>query len=167
VDRLVEAGAPEVLTAADLFRAGHDSAFVAESVDDHEALVLFTSGTTGLPKAIGITQGRLSTRVRGVTTPFRADVAPTVNMMCVPFFHVGGALGMLGNLYSGNTMVVLDRFDAAEWLRLVAEHRVNSMFLVPTMLQRILDHPDFARTDLTSLTAIAFCTSAVGAAAAP
>ena len=69
--------------------------------------------------------------------------------MCVPFFHVGGSLGMLGSLYSGNTSVVQERFDAAEWLRLVQEHRVRTAFLVPTMLQRILDHPDFADTDLT------------------
>jgi acyl-CoA synthetase (AMP-forming)/AMP-acid ligase II len=83
-------------------------------------------------------------------------------MMCVPFFHVGGSLGVLGSLYSGNTSVVQDRFDAAEWLRLVQKHRISTAFLVPTMLQRILDHPDFARTDLTSLIAIAY-----GAAAAP
>ena len=83
-------------------------------------------------------------------------------MMCVPFFHVGGSLGMLGSLYSGNTSVVQKRFDAGEWLRLVSEHRVTATFLVPTMLQRILDHPDFATTDLTSLVAIAY-----GAAAAP
>jgi long-chain acyl-CoA synthetase len=47
-------------------------------------------------------------------------------------------------------------------LRLVQKHRVRTAFLVPTMLQRILDHPDFAKTDLTSLIAIAY-----GAAAAP
>jgi len=83
-------------------------------------------------------------------------------MMCVPFVHVGGSLGMLGSLYSGNTSVVQHRFGAGEWLRLVQEHRVSTAFLVPTMLQRILDHPDFADTDLTSLVAIAY-----GAAAAP
>jgi acyl-CoA synthetase (AMP-forming)/AMP-acid ligase II len=85
-----------------------------------------------------------------------------VAMMCVPFFHVGGSLGMLASLYSGNTSVVQDRFDAAQWLRLVQEHRVRTAFLVPTMLQRILDHRDFANADLTSLIAIAY-----GAAAAP
>lgn len=82
--------------------------------------------------------------------------------MCVPFFHVGGALGVLGSLYSGNTTVVQDRFDAGEWLRLVQAHQVSSAFVVPTMLQRILDHPDFARTDLSCLVAIAY-----GAAVAP
>jgi acyl-CoA synthetase (AMP-forming)/AMP-acid ligase II len=83
-------------------------------------------------------------------------------MMTVPFFHVGGAIGTLSSLYSGNTYVVQNRFDAGEWLRLVQEHRVTSTFLVPTMLARILDHPDFGNTDLSSLASIAY-----GAAAAP
>jgi acyl-CoA synthetase (AMP-forming)/AMP-acid ligase II len=161
--RLLEAGAAKALTAADLL--GSDPAAappVADDVDDRDGLVLFTSGTTGLPKAIAITNRQLSERVRGVTTPFRADVPPTVSMMSVPFFHVGGAIGVLGNLYAGNTYVVQDRFDAGEWLRLVQQHRVTTTFMVPTMLQRILDHPDFANADLSSLVAVAY-----GAAAAP
>ncbi|MGH3636289.1 class I adenylate-forming enzyme family protein [Mycobacterium sp.] len=161
--RLRAAGAGKALTATDLLSRGRISAPpVAEQVDDRDGLVLFTSGTTGLPKAIGISHRQLSTRITGFTTPFRADATPTVSMMCVPFFHVGSALGMLGSLYAGNTSVVQDRFAAGEWLRLVQSHRVSSAFLVPTMLQRILDHPDFGDTDLTSLDAIAY-----GAAAAP
>ncbi|MGO9032355.1 class I adenylate-forming enzyme family protein [Mycobacterium sp.] len=162
-DRLREAGASKTLTAAHLLSDSPiPAAKTVEEIDDRDALVLFTSGTTGLPKAVGITSGQLSTRIRGMGQPFRADSAPTVSMMCVPFFHVGGSLGMLGTLYSGNTSVVQERFDAAEWLRLVQEHRVRTAFLVPTMLQRILDHRDFAGTDLTSLIAIAY-----GAATAP
>jgi acyl-CoA synthetase (AMP-forming)/AMP-acid ligase II len=162
-DRLRAAGATRVLTPADLLSADQLSPVSREEeVADRDALVLFTSGTTGLPKAVGITNRQLSLRIRGIGSRFRADTAPTVGMMCVPFFHVGGSLGVLGSLYSGNTSVVQDRFDAKEWLRLVQEHQVRTAFLVPTMLHRILDHPDFARTDLSSLVAIAY-----GAAAAP
>ena len=161
--RLHAAGATRALTPADLLSGRQLSAVSpVEEMADRDALVLFTSGTTGLPKAVGITSGQLSARIRGIGAPFRADAAPTVGMMCVPFFHVGGSLGMLGSLYSGNTSVVQERFDAGEWLRLVQEHRVRTAFLVPTMLQRILDHPDFTNTDLSSLVAIAY-----GAAAAP
>jgi acyl-CoA synthetase (AMP-forming)/AMP-acid ligase II len=165
VDRLGEAGAPTVLTDADL--VGQPSSAspaddTLEDVADRDALILFTSGTTGLPKAVAITSRQLTRRIRGMSAPFRADAKPAVGMMCVPFFHVGGALGTLGSLYSGNTSVVQKRFDAGEWLRLVSEHRVTTTFMVPTMLQRILDHPDFPNTDLTSLVAIAY-----GAAAAP
>jgi len=163
VGRLREAGAPTVLTESD-FARGPSSASpdISDTPHDADALILFTSGTTGLPKAVSITNGQLTMRIRGMSAPFRADAKPSVGMMCVPFFHVGGSLGMLGSLYSGNTSVVQKRFDAGEWLRLVSEHRVTAAFLVPTMLQRILDHPDFATTDLSSLVAIAY-----GAAAAP
>ena len=161
--RLRAAGATKTVTPADVLRDRQLSPVSpVEEAPDRDALVLFTSGTTGLPKAVGITGGQLSARIRGIAAPFRADAAPTVGMMCVPFFHVGGSLGMLSSLYSGNTTVVQDRFDATEWLRLVQEHQVRTAFLVPTMLQRILDHRDFAGTDLTSLIAIAY-----GAAAAP
>jgi acyl-CoA synthetase (AMP-forming)/AMP-acid ligase II len=161
--RLRAAGATKTVTPADVLSDRQLSPVSpVEEAADRDALVLFTSGTTGLPKAVGITGGQLSARIRGIAAPFRADAAPTVGMMCVPFFHVGGSLGMLSSLYSGNTTVVQDRFDATEWLRLVQEHQVRTAFLVPTMLQRILDHRDFAGTDLTSLIAIAY-----GAAAAP
>ncbi len=162
-DRLRGAGLSEVLTAAEMFTEGAPAAAPpADDVADRTALILFTSGTTGLPKPVGITNRQLSARITGVAAAFQADVPPKVSMMSVPFFHVGGAIGMLGNLYSGNTYVVQDRFDAGEWLRLVREHEVTSTFLVPTMLQRILEHRDFADADLTSLGAIAY-----GAAAAP
>jgi long-chain acyl-CoA synthetase len=163
VDRLREAGAPTVLTESDLTRGPSPaSPEISDTPQDADALILFTSGTTGLPKAVSITSGQLNMRIRGMSAPFRPDAKPSVGMMCVPFFHVGGSLGMLGTLYSGNTSVVQKRFDPGEWLRLVSEHRVTAAFLVPTMLQRILDHPDFATTDLSSLVAIAY-----GAAAAP
>src|SRR5258708_29115395 len=74
----------------------------------------------------------------------------------------GSRLSLLGSLYSGNTTVVQTRFDAGEWLALVERHRAVTTFLVPTILQRIPDHPNFATTDLSSLVAIAY-----GAAAAP
>jgi acyl-CoA synthetase (AMP-forming)/AMP-acid ligase II len=165
VDRLREAGAPTVITDVDLVgppSSASPTDYTVDDVDDRDALILFTSGTTGLPKAVGITGRQLTRRIRGISAPFRADAKPSVGMMCVPFFHVGGALGILGSLYSGNTSVVQKRFDAGEWLRLVSQHRVTTTFMVPTMLQRILDHPDFASTDLTSLVSVAY-----GAAAAP
>jgi acyl-CoA synthetase (AMP-forming)/AMP-acid ligase II len=125
-------------------------------------LVLFTSGTTGLPKPVGVTHDATVARMAAYRAPFDPDRAPNVSLMCVPSFHVGGMLGLLLNLYSGDTTVIQPRFDAGAWLALVAEHRVTSAFVVPTMLGRILDHPDLAITDLSSLRAVAY-----GAAAAP
>ena len=130
--------------------------------DEDDGLILFTSGTTGLPKAIPISHGVISRRFMGYAPPFTPERKANVGMMSVPFFHVGGSLGQLTGLYGANTSVVQERFDAGEWLQLVARHRVVSTFLVPTMLQRILDHPNFADADLSSLAVVAY-----GAAAAP
>src|ERR1700761_5646270 len=160
VDRVREAGTAAVLTLDDFSDGGDSPSLPGEP--GAEALILFTSGTTGLPKPVGVSDRQLIRRIKGMAAPFRADAKPAVGLMCVPFFHVGGALGTLGSLYSGNTSVVQQRFDAGEWLRLVSQHRVTTTFIVPTMLQRVLDHPDFAGADLTSLIAIAY-----GAAAAP
>lgn len=151
-----------VLGSDDLVTGGREHTDTVEN-DELDALVLFTSGTTGLPKAIPISQGTLSLRMLSMmTAPFDPEAPPIVGMMCVPIFHVGGSLGLLGALQSGRTTVIQSRFDAGEWLRLVSKHRISSAFLVPTMLQRILDHPSFESTDLSGLLAIYY-----GAAAAP
>ncbi len=151
------------LTAHELIGKGApERSDPAEHEGGRAAMVLFTSGTTGLPKTVEIGSRQLAARLCRTSQPFSPDTPPTAVMMCVPYFHVGGSLGLLASLFSGNTLVVQPRFDAGEWLRLVSQHRVTGMFLVPTMLHRILEHPDFADTDLSSLSAITY-----GAAAAP
>jgi acyl-CoA synthetase (AMP-forming)/AMP-acid ligase II len=129
---------------------------------DAPAVVLFTSGTTGVPKAVPISHRAALERIRAYRPPFDATRPVNVTLMGAPSFHVGGMLGLLVSLYGGDTTVVLPRFDAGRWLALVAEHRVVSAFVVPTMLARILDHPDLATTDTSSLRLLSY-----GAAAAP
>jgi long-chain acyl-CoA synthetase len=124
--------------------------------DDDEALVLFTSGTTGLPKAVPMSHAVLTGRIRSWCGPFDASAPVAVRIMCVPMFHVGGLLGLLMSLCSGHTTVIQRRFDAGVWLALVEGHRVSAAFVVPTMLGRILDHPDFDRFDLGSLRALSY-----------
>jgi long-chain acyl-CoA synthetase len=122
------------------------------TADADIGLVLFTSGTTGLPKPIPVPWPTLTARLR----PYVEPPATGVRMLCVPIHHVGGLLGSMVCLLGGHTTVVQPRFEPGEWLRLVERHRVQLTFVVPTMLARIVDHPDIATTDLSSLQTVTY-----------
>jgi long-chain acyl-CoA synthetase len=139
---------------------GTEPASVGRGADT--ALVLFTSGTTGLPKPIPISHGVVADRLAFYAKPIDPEVPQVVDMMSAPIFHIAGTLGLFVSLHQGKQMVLLPKFDPSRWLSLVERHRVTQTFVVPTMLRRILDHPDFAGTDLSSLRSLSY-----GAAAAP
>jgi len=152
----------EPLDTAAIAAGAADPTSAALPGDDDVALVLLTSGTTGTPKPIPMSHGLLAGRIRSFAVPPDPSAAPAISLVCVPFHHVAGLVGVLVGLAGGNTSVLQPRFDAGRWLELVREHRVSRAFLVPAMLRRILDHPAFSSADLSSLQMITY-----GAAGAP
>ena len=162
-DKLREALGGPVLTRSDMADADAEGPPRHTPIeDDSTGLVLFSSGSTGLPKPVYIRHRNVGDRLTNYGTAAALEVDPRVDMISVPLFHIGGTLGLLITLYSGRATVILPRFDAGAWLRAVEEFRVNQTFVVPTMLRRILDHPDFAVRDITSLRSLSY-----GAAPAP
>jgi acyl-CoA synthetase (AMP-forming)/AMP-acid ligase II len=150
-----EAGLDPVLGTTTLLTGpGLDPAERTEPSPTDDAVVLFTSGTTGTPKVVPLTHGALAPRVASFSPS--VDPVAAVSIMCVPLVHVGGMLGVLVALARGSTSVVQTRFDAGEWLALVERHAVTTAFVVPTMLYRILEHPDFPTTDLSSLVSVTY-----------
>jgi acyl-CoA synthetase (AMP-forming)/AMP-acid ligase II len=155
-DMLALALGGPVLTRADIVQA-NDGGVPEPAIDDDDTgLILFSSGSTGLPKPVYISHRTVSDRLSYYGTAVNPDVDPPVDMMTVPLFHIGGTLGLLITLYSARSIVILARFDAAVWMRTVEARRVSQTFVVPTMLQRILDHPDFAERDLSSLKSLSY-----------
>jgi long-chain acyl-CoA synthetase len=124
--------------------------------DDDVAVILFTGGTTGTPKPVPLSHATLERRVRSFAPSVDPSVAAAVSIICVPFHHVAGLIGVLVGLAGGNTTVVQRRFGAREWLKLVEDHRVQRAFLVPTMLHRILEYPAREGADLSSLRMITY-----------
>jgi len=111
-----------------------------------------SGGSTGRPKLIVGTQPSVWEAVSGFATVLSI---PTdgVHLVTGPLYHNGPFTTSLLALLSGNHLVVMPRFDAAECLDLIGRHRVDWMYAVPTMMHRIWRLPEAERTrcDLSSL----------------
>ncbi|MEX2081425.1 MAG: AMP-binding protein, partial [Dehalococcoidia bacterium] len=77
-------------------------------------------------------------------------------LAAVPFFHVAGATTMMLAVWSGRTLVILPQFSPEDWLAAVHDEGVTHTFVVPTMLKRIMDVPDFDSYDLSALQSITY-----------
>ncbi|MGH9062143.1 MAG: AMP-binding protein, partial [Acidimicrobiales bacterium] len=128
-----------------------EPAIDADVTLDHDAVILYTSGTTGRPKGAVLTHGNLTFNTMNQLA--HADVLGQDTALCVsPLFHATG-LGQvsLPTLFKGGCVVVLPRFDAGVVLATIARLGIASFSAVPTMLQLLCDHGDFGGTDLRSL----------------
>lgn len=130
-----------------------------EHTEDRPALVLFTSGSSGRPKAVVLphrsliaNQHNVLLRAGRLPDDLPTNGAQSVGLAAVPLFHIGGVSSVVTNVITGGRLVFLSgRFDPGEVLRLIAREGVTSWGAVPTMVRRVLDHPDFERVDLSSL----------------
>jgi len=115
------------------------------------AQILYTSGTTGFPK--GAIQSHRSIVNNGMgfaqCWEMRRDDHGCTAM---PFFHAGASvLGVLAALYAGSTLHPLIAFDPLKTLQIISTERCTTFGGVPTMLLAMMQHPDFAKHDLSSL----------------
>ncbi|MDY6142668.1 MAG: class I adenylate-forming enzyme family protein [Arcanobacterium sp.] len=133
--------------------AAHD-AFALNRQEYYEGLgvIMFTSGSTGGMKAVPLTHEQLWWGSRNFREGFEYSTWD-VELVTVPLTHIGGFNGTTVDLFShGGMVVVVREFDAGEVLSQIEQHHVAMMFGVPTVYAAMLAHPDFPRTDISSLT---------------
>ncbi len=126
------------------------------------AVIVFTSGTTGWPKAVVLSHYGVILVAHGflqlihrLPHQLPADHRGEIVLETAPLCHVGGVHLILREALIGGTIVfAAGRFDPAEVLRLIQRERVERWFAVPTMAARVVDHPDLARTDVSSLRSV-------------
>jgi acyl-CoA synthetase (AMP-forming)/AMP-acid ligase II len=115
------------------------------------AQILYTSGTTGRPKAAVLTHRALTNNAR-LAAAAMGWTAGDVMVNPMPYFHIAGCgLMTLGLVQALSTHVVMPRFDPGLMLELTEKHRGTVIGGVPTMLNALLAHPSRAGRDLSSL----------------
>lgn len=135
---------------------------------DDDATIFYTSGTTGRPRGALGTHRNLATNIfssayiaaramvrRGEVPP--PVPQPKVGLLVIPLFHVTAcSASLMGAMASGTTLVLMRKWDAAEALALIERERVQVTGGVPTIAWQLLDHPDRARYDLSSLEVVQY-----------
>jgi len=123
---------------------------LADVDEDDIAVLLYTSGTTSLPKGVMLTHGALTGYVMGANDAADGD-DHGVSLLAAPLYHVAGLTSLLNAVWTGRRTHLLPQFEPAAWVRAVEAERVTHAFLVPTMLAHLLDAPELAGADLSSL----------------
>ncbi len=142
---------PSVKSWAEMTPAG---AFAPVEVTPQDlALLQYTGGTTGRPKGAMLGHDQLSVNAQQVAAinPF-GNPTGEVFMGALPFFHVFANTALLNHaMVTGASIAMVPRFETKQVLETIQRYRCTGFPGVPTMFQAILDHPDLAKTDLSSL----------------
>ena len=155
---------PPAAPVAEFARITSGAAGPAESIptvtdENMPAIILFTAGTTGYPKGAVLSHRALIANLQTLLAVSRKlpdqitdDIEASVTLVGLPLFHIGAIQLLLVPLMTGGRVVFLEgRFEPEAFLRLVESEGVTMFSGVPTMMERILSHPDLTSHDLSSL----------------
>ena len=134
----------------------------AEVKDEDIAVLMFTAGTTGFPKGVPQDNNAYSSYVLTNVNPPDMEAPAETNVLCMPLYHVAGVQALMAGIYGGRTIALMRQFDEKEWFETVQREKANRVMVVPTMLKRIVENPDFDKYDVSSIRVLTY-----GAAACP
>jgi acyl-CoA synthetase (AMP-forming)/AMP-acid ligase II len=164
--RLIGVGADcEGFDSYQALRDGAPFPELTSPVASDDVLQLYTSGTTGLPKGVRLDNRNytafleLRTQVEG----FDYGADDTV-LIVMPLFHVAGTNISFSGLAAGGRVILLPEFNPAAVLKLIEAEKVAHIFLVPAMINMLLQAPEIEGADLSSLKSVAYGASPIGEA---
>ena len=139
-----------------------DPNLAPDQADD--VIQLYTSGTTGLPKGVQLTEGNYAAVFASAVEQWARFEAGDAVLVAMPLFHVAGAnMGMLG-LLQGARCVIMREADPGAILALIQQHGVRQAFLVPALINMILQHPALEGADLACLEKVYYGASPISEA---
>ena len=122
---------------------------------DEVAIVLYTSGTSGTPKAALLRHRHLAAYVIGTVEFASADEGDAA-LVSVPPYHIAGIANLVSNVYAGRRIVYLAAFDPPVWLDTIRREGVSQAMVVPTMLARVVAHLDGKPADVPTLRTLSY-----------
>ncbi|GGO96105.1 4-coumarate--CoA ligase family protein [Wenjunlia tyrosinilytica] len=135
----------------DLIASTAPEPHIAFDPGEDVAVLPYSSGTTGTPKGVMLTHRSVATNLAQVD-PLHHEPPGVRTLAVIPFFHVYGLTALMNApLRHGCTVVVLPRFELAQFLGAIAEHRVNGLFVAPPIVLALAKHPVVDRYDLSSV----------------
>jgi len=127
---------------------------------ENPLIILYTSGTTGLPRGALYTHAQKldNTRIKALEMGTKPGDR---HLMALPFFHIGGDSHVWPFFLTGGCNVILPNrsFDPLAVLQAIQEEKVTDMQIVPTQLSALLSHPDLKKYELSSLSRIYYAAS--------
>jgi acyl-CoA synthetase (AMP-forming)/AMP-acid ligase II len=151
----MESPQANMLTLGDLIAAAAPECGEAEVDDAETTILMYTSGTTSLPKGVMLTHNEFTAYV--CNSVEMADGTPRGSaLLSAPLYHIAGATNIMTSLFTGRRLIVMRQFDAAQWLDAVQREKVTHAFVVPTMMKQVIDYPEFDAYDLGSLENISY-----------
>jgi fatty-acyl-CoA synthase len=118
---------------------------------DTLARLMYTSGTTSRPKGVRLTHANVAWKDLALIVELGLTAADTV-LACGPLYHVGALdLPGISAFHVGGRLVVLPAFDPVEVLAAIERERVSIVWLAPAMMNAVLQVPDLAQRDLSSV----------------
>jgi len=151
----IEGGIDNVLDYTEMLAESSPDDVFTDVDEEDVTILMYTAGTTGLPKGVPLRHKSFTVYMLENVQPVDPDVQET-NLLTMPLYHVAGIQAMLAATYGGRTIAIMRQFDTDEWLQTVQKEKANRAMLVPTMLKRIVDHPDFKNYNLSSLKVITY-----------
>jgi len=145
----------DMLYYEDLVSTSSPDEIFTEIEDEDVTILAYTAGTTSRPKGVPLRHDAFATYVLENVEPASPDIEEG-NLVSVPFYHVAGIQAMMAAVYGGRTMVIMRQFEVNEWLQTAHRERISRAIMIPTMLKRTIDHPDFAKYDMSSLKVLTY-----------
>jgi long-chain acyl-CoA synthetase len=161
VDAVVAIGNHARWPSYDGWAAGHpaEDPGVTTGPDD-VAFLMYTSGTTGSPKGVMLSNKNYLSKATGIADEWRFD-ADSVSLAVMPMFHMAGSGWALVGMYEGCATVVLRDVDPPAILDAIVRHRITNLLLVPAVIQSLLATPGVEAVDFSSVRAIVYGASPI------